>query len=97
MNLSIIRNFVEFTNNFYLLLEHENSQIVSYFYHPQELFQDLQKSVESVSGEQLKRILSFGFAIQEADGKISLPDFPMDSMYSLVKIMVSWHKYFLHI
>lgn len=43
----------------------------------------------SLGTEQLKRILSFGFAIQEADGKISLPDFPLDSMYALVRIMVS--------
>lgn len=56
----------------------------------QELFNDLQKSVNgALSAEHLKRVLSFGFAIQEADGKISLPDFPLDSMYSLVQIMVS--------
>lgn len=40
--------------------------------------------------EHLKRILSFGFAIQEADGKVSLPDFPLDSMYNLVQVMVSY-------
>lgn len=33
--------------------------------------------------------MSFGFAIQQADGKISLPDFPLDSMYPLVQIMAN--------
>lgn len=56
---------------------------------PQELFSDLQKSTNSVDAERLKRILSFGFAIQQADGKISLPDFPLDSMYALVQIMAN--------
>lgn len=55
----------------------------------QELFTDLQKSVKTVNAEHLKRILSFGFAIQQADGKISLPDFPLDSMYALVRIMAN--------
>lgn len=59
----------------------------------QELFHDLQKSVETVNAEHLKRILSFGFAIQQADGKINLPDFPLDSMYPLVQIMVSYINY----
>lgn len=55
----------------------------------QELFHDLHTSVENLSSEQIKRILSFGYAIQEADGKISLPDFPLDSMHALVQVMVS--------
>lgn len=52
-----------------------------------ELFGELQTT--GLNAEHLKRVLSFGFAIQRSDSKINLPDFPLDSMYNLVQILVS--------
>ncbi|XP_059607607.1 von Willebrand factor A domain-containing protein 8 [Phlebotomus argentipes] len=53
----------------------------------QEIFSGMRSVAPNADPEKLRQILSFGFAIQQADAKTNLPDFPIDSAYSAAKIL----------
>ncbi|XP_055693554.1 von Willebrand factor A domain-containing protein 8 [Lutzomyia longipalpis] len=53
----------------------------------QEIFATMRSVAPKADPDKLKQILSFGFAIQQADAKTNLPDFPIDSVFSAAKIL----------
>lgn len=50
---------------------------------------DLRSKAPNVPVENLKSLLSFGLAIQSADSAANLPDFPLDNVHLVAKMMVS--------
>uniref|UniRef100_A0A6B2E9N1 von Willebrand factor A domain-containing protein 8 n=1 Tax=Phlebotomus kandelakii TaxID=1109342 RepID=A0A6B2E9N1_9DIPT len=53
----------------------------------QEIFKQIRSVAPKADPEKLRQILSFGFAIQQADAKTNLPDFPIDSVFNAAKIL----------
>ena len=50
---------------------------------------DLQTQAPNASVDSLKTLLSFGLAVQSADASANLPDFPLDNLHLVAKIMVT--------
>ena len=49
---------------------------------------DLRTRAPNVPVENLKCLLSFGLAVQSADSSANLPDFPLDNLHLVAKMMV---------
>lgn len=49
---------------------------------------DLKSRAPNVPVENLKSLLSFGLAVQAADSSANLPDFPLDNLHLIAKMMV---------
>ena len=49
---------------------------------------DLRSSAPNVPVDSLKNLLSFGLAVQAADSSANLPDFPLDNLHLVAKMMV---------
>ncbi|KAH8408927.1 hypothetical protein KR009_003780 [Drosophila setifemur] len=61
-----------------------------------ELFEELQLEAPSVPGEQLKQLLSFALALQQADAALQLPDFPLHNLQLGVKMLATNPSLSLH-
>ncbi|XP_061397314.1 von Willebrand factor A domain-containing protein 8-like [Musca vetustissima] len=55
----------------------------------EEMLIDLRSKAANVPVENLKSLLSFGLAIQSADSAANLPDFPLDNVHLVAKMMNS--------
>ncbi|KNC26477.1 hypothetical protein FF38_08605 [Lucilia cuprina] len=53
----------------------------------EEMLVDLSSRAPHVPVENLKSLLSFGLAVQSADPSANLPDFPLDNLHSVAKMM----------
>ncbi|XP_075158408.1 von Willebrand factor A domain-containing protein c12.2 [Haematobia irritans] len=53
----------------------------------EEMLIDLRTQAPNVPVENLKALLSFGLAIQSADSTANLPDFPVDNLHLVAKMM----------
>lgn len=53
----------------------------------QELLQEMQSIAPNANVENLKRVASFGFAVLSSDTASSLPDFPLDNLLNIARIM----------
>lgn len=50
---------------------------------------DLSTRASNVPVESIKKLLSFGLAVQSADSSANLPDFPLDNLHLVAQMMVN--------
>ncbi|XP_055911118.1 von Willebrand factor A domain-containing protein 8 [Eupeodes corollae] len=55
----------------------------------EEILSDLQKQAPKVGEDKLKSLISFGLAVHSADSSVNLPDFPLDNLNLVAKMMNS--------
>ncbi|XP_037937936.1 von Willebrand factor A domain-containing protein 8 isoform X2 [Teleopsis dalmanni] len=61
-----------------------------------EMLIDLQQLAPEVPLDNLKKLISFGLGVQSADSSINLPDFPLDNLQLVARIMNANPKISVH-